>query len=60
VTVRLPERVPVAVGAKLTPIVQVAPTAKVGPHEFTWEKSPLAVMLEMSSVAVPTLLRVTD
>ena len=36
VTVKLPLRVPVAVGAKVTLIVQLAPAATLAPQLFVW------------------------
>ena len=59
VTVIEPVREPVAVGVKVTLIVQDEPAARLEPQVLVWEKSPLTVMLEIVSVAVPGLLRVT-
>src|SRR6266851_1832291 len=56
-------RVPVAVGAKVTLIVQVAPAATEAPQVFVCAKSPLFVpvmaMLEIINAAVPVLDRLT-
>ena len=54
-----PLRAPMAVGVKVTVIVQGAPAARLEPQVLVWEKSPLAVMLEIVRVAFPVLLRVT-
>src|SRR5262249_39772624 len=62
--VRAPVRVPVVVGVKTTPILQDAPAPRdpdagqVVPCGET-AKSPLAVMLEMFSTSLPTLVRTT-
>jgi len=53
VTDSMPLRVPEAVGAKVTMIVQLAPAARNEPQVSDWLKSPLAVMPVMLSVAVP-------
>jgi hypothetical protein len=55
---RVPVLVPPASGLKVTEIVQLAPTLTVVPQVLVWEKSPLAVMLEMVSEALPVLVRV--
>ena len=57
--VRVPERVPIAVGVKDTLIVQLAPGATLAPQVFDCEKSPLIAMLLMVSAAVPVLVSVT-
>ena len=57
--VTAPLRVPVAVGVKVTLMVQLAPAATVAPQVFVWVKSPLAAMLLMLSVALPGLVSVT-
>ena len=44
---------------KVTEMVQLAPALTVVPQVLVWEKSPLAVMLEMVSDPVPVLVRVT-
>jgi hypothetical protein len=54
-----PLREPVAVGVKVTLIVQEALAARLEPQVLVWEKSPLTVMLLMVRVALPVLLRVT-
>jgi hypothetical protein len=54
----LPVLVPAAVGLKVTEIVQLAPVLTVVPQVLVWEKSPLAVMLEMVSEALPVLVSV--
>ncbi len=59
VTVTVPLRVPVAVGLKVTEIVQLAPAATLVPQVFVCAKSPLTPMLARLSVAVPVLLSVT-
>lgn len=59
VTVNVPLRAPEAVGAKLTLIVQLPPTAKEEPQLFVWVKSPLVAILVMESAAVPLLDKVT-
>lgn len=41
--VKLALRVPVAVGLKVTLIVQLAPEAKLEPQLLVWAKSPLLV-----------------
>jgi hypothetical protein len=60
VRVRVPLRVPFAVGVKVTLIVQLPPpAATLEPQLLVWLKSPLMAMLAMVSTAVPVLLRVT-
>jgi hypothetical protein len=59
VMVTAPLRVPAAVGLKVTLSVQVALAARLEPQVLVWEKSPLAVMLEMLRVAPPVFLSVT-
>ena len=59
VTVIVPVREPVAVGVKVTLIVHDELAARLVPQVFVCEKSPLAAMLEIVSVALPGLLRVT-
>jgi hypothetical protein len=54
-----PLREPVAVGVKVTLIVQEALAATLEPQVLVWEKSPLMVMLLIVRVALPVLLRVT-
>lgn len=59
------ERAPVAVGLKVTLIVQFAPAATLAPHVFVCEKSPLFVPVMVMpkplkvSVALPVFVRVT-
>ena len=57
VTVIEPVRDPAAVGAKVTLIVQEAPGARLEPQLLVWEKSPLAVMLEIVRATAPLLVR---
>jgi len=62
VTVRVPVRVPDAVGLKVTLTLQLAPAATELPHVFVSEKSPpfvpeMATAVTVSG-AVPVLLRV--
>ena len=54
-----PLREPAAVGVKVTLIVQKALAARLEPQVLVWEKSPLAVMLEIVRAAFPVLLNVT-
>src|SRR5712692_6764301 len=56
----VPLRAPFLVGVNVTLTAQFAPAATVAPQVLLeiW-KSPLAVMLEMFSVALPTLVSVT-
>jgi hypothetical protein len=54
-----PLRELVAVGVKVTLIVQEALGARLEPQVLVWEKSPLTVMLVIVRVALPVLLRVT-
>ncbi len=46
-TLTEPDRVPVAVGVKVTLIEQLAPTARVVPHVFVCPKSPVIVIPEI-------------
>ena len=46
VTVRVPARLPVVLGAKVTPIVQFDPPSRVMPQALAAEKSPLAATFE--------------
>lgn len=60
---KVPVRLPAAVGLKVTWISQAVSAARLEPHALVPEitaKSPLALMLVMSSVAAPVLVRVTD
>jgi len=59
VMVRLPSRVPVAVGLKVTLIVQLAPAATLEPQVLVWAKSPLTPMLVMVNGPLPVLVSVT-
>ena len=59
VMVMVPARLPPAVGAKVTEIVQFAPAATLVPQVLVWAKSPLAAMLVTLSVALPLLESVT-
>ena len=54
-----PVLVPVAVGLKITPMVQVALAATLEPQVLVWEKSPLVAMLLILSVPLPVFLSVT-
>ena len=54
-----PVRVPPAVGLKVTEIVQLAPALRLLAQVFVWEKSPLTVIPEIVSVALPVLFTVT-
>jgi len=56
---RVPVRVPPAAGLKVTEMVQLAPALTVLPQVLVWEKSPLAVMLERVSEALPVLVSAT-
>ena len=49
-----------AVGVKVTLMVQLAPAATEAPQVLVWEYGALAVMLVMFSAAVPELVSVTD
>ena len=57
--VKEPLREPLAVGVKMLLKVQLALAARLDPQLLVWEKSPLAAMLAMLSVALPELLSVT-
>jgi hypothetical protein len=59
VMVRVPVLVPVAVGLKVTLMMQEALAARLEPQVLVWEKSPLTLMLVIVRVALPVLLRVT-
>jgi len=58
VRVIAPLRVPVAVGVKVTEMVQEALTARLEPQRLVWAKSPEAAIAEIASAAVPLLVRV--
>ena len=53
-----PVRLPLAVGVKVTLIVQPEPAATLVPQLLVCAKSPLATMLVKAMAAVPVLLRV--
>jgi hypothetical protein len=59
VMVRVPVRVPVAVGEKLTLIVQEPLTATLPPQVLVSPKFAVVAMLEIVSAPLPVLLRVT-
>lgn len=60
VKVKLPVRVPIAAGVKVTVTVQLAPAATVVPQVFALiAKSPLIPILLMLSVAVPVFVSFT-
>ena len=56
--VTVPVRVPVAVGLKVTLMVQLPPAATELPQLLVSVKSPLIAMLLMVKLAVPPLVRV--
>lgn len=58
VTVRVPVRLPVAVGVKVTEMVQLWPAATVDPQVLVSAKSPEAAMVVMASAAAPEFARV--
>jgi hypothetical protein len=53
------ERVPMAVGLKVTLMVQLFPGARLELQAFDWAKSPLTERLMMSRAVLPVLVRVT-
>lgn len=55
----VPVRVPVAVGVKVTEIVQFAPAATLVPQVLVSPKFVLGTILVMLSEVVPVLVRVT-
>jgi hypothetical protein len=55
----LPVLVPPAVGLKLAAMEQLAPALTLVPQLLVWKKSPLAVMPEMVSEALPVLVSAT-
>ena len=59
VMVRVPLRVPVAIGVNVIWIAQVPPAGETVPQLFCMEKSPLAVALETVSAALPKSTMVT-
>jgi hypothetical protein len=56
---RVPVLVPLAVGLKVTGMVQLAPALTLVPQVLVSEKSPLVVMPDMVSEALPVLVSVT-
>lgn len=56
---RVPERVPVMVGVKVTEIAHFALAARLAAQLFVSLKSPLLVIFEILSVASPLLVSVT-
>ena len=58
-TVRVPVRVPAAVGVNLTEMEQLPPEATLDPHVFVSAKSPEAVMDVMLRADPPELVSVT-
>ena len=59
VTVMVPGWLPVAVGVKVTVMVQLAPAATEVPQVLVWAYGVLAAMLVMVSAPVPALVSVT-
>ena len=59
VTVMVPGWLPVAVGVKVTVMVQLAPAATEVPQVLVWAYGALAAMLVMVSAPVPPLVSVT-
>lgn len=60
VIVNAPDRVPLAVGSKKTPIEQLVPAATVLPQELSWPKSGLVVLtVVIVRGALPVLVSVT-
>jgi hypothetical protein len=57
---RDPARLPPVDGLKVTLMEQLAPAARLEPQVLVWLKSPLAVMLEIVSAALPPLVSFTD
>ena len=58
VIVSKPVLLPDAVGVNVTLMVQFAPGATLAPQELSWAKSPVTVILLMSSGAEPLLVMV--
>ncbi len=54
-----PVLVPVAVGVKVRVKAQLAPPARLAPHVFAWEKSPLMAMLVIINGLIPVLVRLS-
>lgn len=59
VTVSVPERFPPCVGVKVTLIMQLARPFSTPGQLFVWPKSPLATMLEIVTLELELLVRVT-
>ena len=59
VMVRLPVRIPPAVGVNVTEMAQFAPAATLEPQVLAWAKSPEAAIELIFSAAVPVLVSVT-
>jgi hypothetical protein len=59
VMVRVPVRVPLPPGVKVTLNVQLAPPATLSPQVLVWAKSPLTATLLMLSGAPPVFFNVT-
>ena len=59
VTVRVPARVPVADGVKITLIEQLPVAERIEPQVLAWLKSPVTAMPEIFKSASPVLLKVT-
>jgi hypothetical protein len=53
------QRAPIAVGANVTLMAQLAPAATVAPEVLVWLKFALAATLDVVSVEVPVLVSVT-
>jgi hypothetical protein len=60
VMVSVPVREPAAVGAKVTPTAQTAPTAMLVPQVLVWAKSPKVAMVPTDAAAVPAFRTVID
>jgi hypothetical protein len=58
-TVRVPVRVPVAVGVNVTRMVHCAPAARLAAHRLSAAKSPFTMIEVMDSAAPPVFERVT-
>src|SRR5262249_15243697 len=59
VIVRLPVRLPEAIGRKVTLTVHDAPAASAVPQLLVWLKSPEVPTLDRAAAAVPVLVTVT-
>src|SRR5262245_6938430 len=55
----LPDLFPIAVGVKITLMKQRAPPGRLAGQLLAWEKSPLAVMLDIANARLPGLESVT-